>query len=75
MCFSYGDKNICGQVIDGDYDFLKTLGIKPIAGHDFSLDYAGDTSKSVIVTQSYAAQFGVKGIAGFSYYTDSATRN
>jgi ABC-type antimicrobial peptide transport system permease subunit len=72
MCFTYGDKNICGQVINGDYDFLKTLGIKPVAGHDFSMQYAGDTSNSVIVTESYAAQFGEKKIAGFSYYTDSS---
>ncbi len=72
MCFTYGDKNICGQVINGDYDFLKTLGIKPVAGHDFSMQYAGDTSNSVIVTESYAAQFGEKNIAGFSYYTDSS---
>ena len=29
-CFNYGDKTICGQTINVDYDFLKTLGIKPI---------------------------------------------
>ncbi|MEO6499803.1 MAG: FtsX-like permease family protein, partial [Mucilaginibacter sp.] len=71
MCFDYGDKNICGQRITGDYDILKTLGIKPLAGRDFSMDYPGDTSNSVIVTESYAAQFGEKNIAGFSYVTDT----
>ena len=71
MCFDYGDKTICGQTINADYNILKTLGIKPIAGHDFSMEYAGDTSAQVIATNSYAAQFGEKNIAGFSYYSDS----
>jgi ABC-type antimicrobial peptide transport system permease subunit len=70
-CFTYGDKNICGQVITGDYDFLKTLSIKPLSGRDFSTEYAADTSTQVIATKSYADQFGEKSIAGFSYYMDS----
>ncbi len=70
-CFTYGDKNICGQVIRADYDFLKTLNVKQISGHDFSMEYAGDTGTQVIATKSYAAQFGEKSIAGFSYYVDS----
>lgn len=71
-CFSYGDKTICGQTMNVDYDFLKTLDIKPVSGHDFSMDYATDTNNTIIVTQSYADQFGKKGIAaGFSYLWDS----
>jgi ABC-type antimicrobial peptide transport system permease subunit len=72
MCFTYGDKNICGQVINGDYDFLKALGINPVSGRDFSADHPGDTGTAVIATESYAAQFGKNDIAGFSYYPDSA---
>ncbi|HEX5153780.1 MAG TPA: FtsX-like permease family protein [Parafilimonas sp.] len=71
-CFDYGEKTVCGQVLDGDYDFLKTLGIKLLQGRDFSTQYAGDTSLSVIVTESYAAQFGEKNITGFSFYMDSS---
>lgn len=71
-CFTYGDKTICGQVINGDYDFLKTLSVKPLSGHDFSMEYAGDTSEQIIATKSYAEQFGEKSVAGFSYYADSA---
>jgi ABC-type antimicrobial peptide transport system permease subunit len=70
-CFTYGDKTICGQVLNGDYDFLKALSIKPISGHDFSMEYAGDTSVQIIATKSYADQFGEKSVAGFSYYADS----
>jgi ABC-type antimicrobial peptide transport system permease subunit len=70
-CFTYGDKTICGQVINADYDFLKTLSIQPISGRDFSMEYAGDTSTQIIATKSYADEFGKKAIAGFSYYGDS----
>ncbi len=70
-CFTYGDKTICGQTINTDFDFLKTLDIKPLSGHDFSMEYAADTTPVLIATQSYAAQFGTKTSAGFSYYADS----
>lgn len=70
-CFTYGDKTVCGQIINAGYDFLKTLSIKPLSGRDFSLDYASDTSAQVIATKSYADEFGKKDIAGFSYYADS----
>ena len=71
MCFTYGDKTICGQVINGGYDFLKTLGIKPLSGHDFSMEYAADTSVQIIATKSYADEFGKQSVAGFTYYADS----
>lgn len=71
-CFTYGDKNICGQIISSDYDFLKTLSIQPTSGRDFSLDYALDTGAQVIATKSYADEFGEKNITGFSYYADSS---
>lgn len=70
-CFTYGDRTICGQVINGDYDILKVLGIKPLSGHDFSMEYAGDTSTQIIATKSYAEEFNQKTVAGFSYYADS----
>src|SRR6185312_1592935 len=47
MCFDYGDKNICGQMIHADYDFLKTLSIQPLSGHDFSMEYVADTGTQV----------------------------
>ena len=71
ICFTYGDKNICGQFINVGFDFLKTLSIRPVAGRDFSMEYAADTGAQVIATESYAAQFGKKEVAGFTYYVDS----
>jgi ABC-type antimicrobial peptide transport system permease subunit len=70
MCFGYKGKGICGQIISGDYEFLKTLGIKPTEGHDFLLRSVRDTSHLMIATASYAAQFGEKTLAGFSFTTD-----
>lgn len=71
-CFDYGDKTICGQTMNADYDFLKTLNIKPTSGHDFSMEYAADTGTTLIATQSYAEQFGKDTKAGFSYLADSS---
>lgn len=71
-CFTIGEKSICGQMLSADYDFLKTLGIKPTEGGDFLTTYANDTLRRVIVSQSYAAQFGEKNIVGYSYYSDSS---
>lgn len=71
-CFTYGDKTICGQTLYVGNDFLKTLGIKPLNGHDFSMDYAADTGTTLIATKSYAEQFGKNTTAGFSYFNDSA---
>ncbi|MBS1745542.1 MAG: ABC transporter permease [Bacteroidetes bacterium] len=70
-CFTYGDKTICGQTLNVDIDFLKALGIAPISGHDFSMDYAADTGSMIIATKSYAGQFGKNTTAGFSYFGDS----
>ncbi len=72
ICFTYGEKNICGQMMFADYDFLKTIGIKPLEGKDFSTTDANDSLRRVIVSQSYAAQFGKKNVVGLSYYSDSS---
>lgn len=41
-----------------DFDFVKTLGLKIIAGRDFSSQYATDTAQAVLVNRSAAAEFG-----------------
>lgn len=73
--FDWQGKSIMTDVITVDYDFLKTMGIKPVAGRDFSPAYPSDTSAStntVVVTESMARQFGVKDAVGLSFYSDSA---
>ncbi|BAV04217.1 FtsX-like permease family protein [Filimonas lacunae] len=73
--FSYKDKMISTSALVVDYDYFKTLGIKPISGRDFSRDFPSDTSaaeNTVVVTESMARQFGEKEVAGLSFYSDSA---
>jgi putative ABC transport system permease protein len=73
MCFDYEGNTICGQTLEADYDVLKTLDVKPIAGNDFNSSYTSDASLiPVIASESYAAQFGKKNVAGFTYITDTA---
>ena len=73
--FDWQSKSIMTDIITVDYDFLKTMGIKPVAGREFSRDYPSDTSaltNTVVVTETMARQFGVKDVVGLSFYSDSA---
>jgi ABC-type antimicrobial peptide transport system permease subunit len=78
MGFSFKGQGINTMLLETDYDFLTVLGIKPIAGRDFSRDFATDTSRqvtNVIVTESMAREFGIKDMrdaVGFSFYVDSS---
>ncbi|WP_431217216.1 FtsX-like permease family protein [Puia sp. P3] len=73
--FDWRDKQIGTDIVTVDYDFLKTMGVRPVAGRDFNREYPSDTSASqntVVVTESMARQFGIKDIVGLSFYSDSA---
>ncbi|MDE3182367.1 MAG: ABC transporter permease [Bacteroidota bacterium] len=41
-----------------DYDYLKTLGIKPVAGRLFSPDFPSDTSNRIILNQTAIKEIG-----------------
>ncbi|MFC5410240.1 ABC transporter permease [Larkinella bovis] len=47
-----------------DYDYLKTLDIKLLAGRDFSRQYATDTLTSLIINETMAKQLGEKNPVG-----------
>jgi len=73
--FDWQGRSIETNMVVVDYDFLKTMDIKPLAGRDFSRAYPSDTSalqNSVVVSESMARQFGVKDALGLSFYSDSA---
>lgn len=53
------DKGVGTQVWIVDHDYIKTLGIKLIAGRDFSPDMVSDTS-AIIINQSLAKELGLK---------------
>jgi len=71
MGFDYEGKTIYTALTGADYDFLKTLDIKPLAGRDFSSSFATDSSKAIIITQSMAKQLRKLDVIGLSINTDS----
>lgn len=68
--FDYKDKHIMTALLTVDYDYLKTMGIKLLAGRDFSPAYASDTSTAtdgnIVVTESMAKEFGVANPIGLT---------
>ena len=47
-----------------DYDFLKTLDIRLVAGRDFSRDYPSDTGGSYILNESAVKEIGLESTIG-----------
>lgn len=56
--FKYKGRDIATDILLVDYDYLKTLNIKPVAGRDFSRSYSTDSVKRVIITESMAKMLG-----------------
>jgi putative ABC transport system permease protein len=75
--FNYKDKVINTCVVTVDFDYLKTLGIRPLQGRGFSTDFPLDTSskvENVVITESVAKQFGEKNLLGLSFYPGDSTQ-
>jgi putative ABC transport system permease protein len=53
-----GEKEISTSLFIGDYDYVKTLGLKIIAGRDFSKDMATDAEEAFIVNETAVREFG-----------------
>ncbi|MYB56428.1 MAG: FtsX-like permease family protein [Gemmatimonadetes bacterium] len=47
-----------------DYDFFKTLGIKLVAGREFSREFPTDQKKAIIVNEAFIEKFGIKDPVG-----------
>ncbi|GAB3340631.1 ABC transporter permease [Larkinella ripae] len=62
--FSYKGNPVSTDWLLIDYDYLKTLNIKPIAGRDFDRTYSTDSVNRVIVTESMAKLIGEKNPVG-----------
>ena len=56
--FTYKGKNIVTDALLIDYDYFKTLNIKPLSGRDFDRTYASDSLNRVVITQSMADKMG-----------------
>jgi putative ABC transport system permease protein len=75
--FDYKDKVINTSTVVVDYDYLKTLGIRPLQGRDFSQDFPLDTSskvQNVVVTESMAKQFGEPKVLGLAFYPGDSSQ-
>ncbi|WP_332368024.1 ABC transporter permease [Spirosoma telluris] len=64
MGFMHKGKEVTTNWVRIDYDYLKTLGIKLLAGREFNPSYATDSISNVIVTTSMAQKLGVKNPVG-----------
>jgi putative ABC transport system permease protein len=55
---SKGDKELSTSLFIGDFDYVKTLGLKIIAGRDFSKDMATDAEEGFIINETAVRDFG-----------------
>jgi putative ABC transport system permease protein len=75
--FNYKDKVVNTSIVTVDFDYLKTLGIRPLRGRGFSRDFPLDTSaniENVVITESVAREFGEKDVLGLNFYPGDSTQ-
>jgi len=53
-----GEKTVSVSQFIGDHDYLKTLGLKLVAGRDFSRDRSTDVREAFIINETAAKTFG-----------------
>ncbi|TDB65916.1 ABC transporter permease [Arundinibacter roseus] len=70
--FSYKGKEVTTDWLQIDYDFMKTLNIKLLAGREFNATYPSDTLDRVIITESMAKMIGEDDPVGKFFQTDTA---
>ncbi|MBC8152053.1 MAG: ABC transporter permease [Bacteroidetes bacterium] len=71
--FTYKGRDVSTDVLLVDYEYLKTLNIKLIAGRDFNRGYSGDSVNRVLITQSMATMIGEKNPVGTLLGDDNDT--
>ncbi|OIN58758.1 hypothetical protein BLX24_13050 [Arsenicibacter rosenii] len=72
----YKGKNIQTDWLLVDYDYVKTLHIKLLAGREFDPTYATDSINRVVITESMAKEMGVSNPVGLFFGSDtSGTRS
>ncbi|WP_234736839.1 ABC transporter permease [Tellurirhabdus bombi] len=72
MGFDYKNRSVSTHWQIVDYDYLKTLDLKLVAGRDFSRAYATDTTTNVIINETMAKSLGEKNPIGVTFMADSA---
>ncbi|KAA6430424.1 FtsX-like permease family protein [Dyadobacter flavalbus] len=70
--FTYKEKEVTTDWLHVDYDYLKTLNIKLLAGREFNPAYPSDTLDRVIITESMAKMISEPEPVGKFFQTDTA---
>ena len=69
--FSYEGRTLHSNTASVDYDYLKTLGVRPLAGRDFDQMHANDTSNCIVISQSLATDLNDPHLIGKRLAADS----
>src|SRR5436853_6893289 len=74
-----GDKEYPANIFIGDYDYVKTLGLRIIAGRDFSKDMSTDEREAFIINETAVKEWGFgtpeKAIGQPMYWPEGAPRD
>lgn len=70
--FTFKGKDIATDWLGIDYDYMKTLNIKMLAGREFDPAYPTDSLNRVVITESMAKMIGEKDPVGKFFQTDTA---
>jgi putative ABC transport system permease protein len=70
--FTYKEKKVTTDLLQIDYDYLKTLNIKLLAGREFDPAFPTDTLDRVIISESMAKMIGESDPVGKYFQTDTA---
>ncbi|MEP6948450.1 MAG: ABC transporter permease [Ginsengibacter sp.] len=72
--FDYKERSITTNMASVDYDYLKTFGLKVLAGRDFERSFSTDTMNNVMISESVAKQLNEKELIGKTIGGDSTFR-
>jgi len=72
--FPYHGRDVSTLQAGVDYDYLRTIGVKLLAGRDFDPAYGTDTTNAYVISESMAKMLGDPAIVGKTIYLDSADK-
>ncbi|WP_428656350.1 ABC transporter permease [Runella sp.] len=73
--FTYKGRKVETDWLLVDYDYFKTLNIKPTAGREFSRAYSSDSVNRIMITESMAKAMGEANPVGLLFGDDSDSSN